>query len=429
MSRPSAGMRARTASLHVGNHRLFDGVAYGMLLFLISIGLSVTLGLMNFVNLAHGAFAMLGGYVCVRADDARRAAVPRRRCRSPSSRRRSPARCSSARSTAASTGAAHLDQVLFTIGLVFMAVAAATYLFGPRSSRCSLPACLRGQVRSARHRPRRLPAVPDRGRASAITAALHLAGRAHALRRAGARGGRQPRSRGRRSASTSSRVFSLTFALGSGLAGLGGALGDRRAGARPVVSAQVPGVLPARRRGRRRAARSTGRWSPRCCSASSTSPANTTCRRSARFVIYALMVVLLVLFPHGLLRQARVSDARRVAARASRRPDRWHPPELAFWLAPVVGFFVLPDHRAAGSQILDHGLFALSLDLVLGYAGIVSLGHAAFFGLGAYTAGLLAQHGWGEPLSRLLAAGAVARRSSGFVVELSGRARRRSRRG
>jgi branched-chain amino acid transport system permease protein len=60
------------------------------------------------------------------------------------------------------------------------------------------------------------------------------------------------------------------------------------------------------------------------------------------------------------------------------------------------------------SQIMIVGLFALSLDLILGYAGIVSLGHAAFFGLGAYTAGLLSVHGWGEPLSGLLAAGVVA---------------------
>lgn len=93
-------------------------------------------------------------------------------------------------------------------------------------------------------------------------------------------------------------------------------------------------------------------------------------------------------------------------------PDgRWHPAEFLFWLLPVAAFFALPDYLILGSQILITGLFALSLDLILGYAGIVSLGHAAFFGLGAYTAGLLAAHGWGEPLSGLLAAAAMA----GFV--------------
>ena len=65
-----------------------------------------------------------------------------------------------------------------------------------------------------------------------------------------------------------------------------------------------------------------------------------------------------------------------------------------------------------GSQILITGLFAVTLDLILGYAGIVSLGHAAFFGVGAYAAGLLAVHGWGEPLSGLAVAGARRARSS-----------------
>ncbi len=88
--------------------------------------------------------------------------------------------------------------------------------------------------------------------------------------------------------------------------------------------------------------------------------------------------------------------------------DRWHPLEIVFWLVPVAVFFALPSSLVLGSQILIVGLFALSLDLILGYAGIVSLGHAAFFGVGAYTAGLLAVHGWGEPLTGLLVAAAVA---------------------
>jgi branched-chain amino acid transport system permease protein len=82
--------------------------------------------------------------------------------------------------------------------------------------------------------------------------------------------------------------------------------------------------------------------------------------------------------------------------------------EIAFWLVPVAAFFLLPGYLVLGSQILIVALFALSLDLILGYAGIVSLGHAAFFGAGAYTAGLLSVHGWGEPLTGLLAAAAVA---------------------
>jgi branched-chain amino acid transport system permease protein len=82
--------------------------------------------------------------------------------------------------------------------------------------------------------------------------------------------------------------------------------------------------------------------------------------------------------------------------------------EIAFWLLPVIAFFAFPSYRVLGSQVLIAGLFAVSLDLILGYAGIVSLGHAAFFGIGAYTAGLLAVHGWHEPISGLFAAAAAA---------------------
>ena len=79
------------------------------------------------------------------------------------------------------------------------------------------------------------------------------------------------------------------------------------------------------------------------------------------------------------------------------------------WIASIACFFLFPTYLAFGTQVLITILFALSLDLVLGYAGIVTLGHAAFFGAGAYTVGMLAMHwGWNEPLSGLLAAALVA---------------------
>jgi len=87
---------------------------------------------------------------------------------------------------------------------------------------------------------------------------------------------------------------------------------------------------------------------------------------------------------------------------------RWGKLEILFWLLPFVAYFAFEGYLVLASQIMIVGLFALSLDVILGYAGIVSLGHAAFFGLGAYTAGLLSVHGWGEPLTGLLAAGVVA---------------------
>jgi len=93
---------------------------------------------------------------------------------------------------------------------------------------------------------------------------------------------------------------------------------------------------------------------------------------------------------------------------ALRRRERWRPAEIAFWLGLAAVFFVFPKHLVFASQVLITGLFAMSLDLILGYAGIVTLGHAAFFGLGAYSAGLLAKYGVHEPLAGLLAAAATA---------------------
>lgn len=83
-------------------------------------------------------------------------------------------------------------------------------------------------------------------------------------------------------------------------------------------------------------------------------------------------------------------------------PQRMRWVEVAFWLALASCFFLLPDKLTLMSQILIFGLFAVSLDMALGYAGILTVGHAAFFGAGAYAAGLLAKHGWSEPFSGLL---------------------------
>ena len=123
---------------------LFDGIAYGMLLFVLAVGLAVTLGLMNFINLAHGAFAMAGGYVTLLLVN--RAGLPFF------------AGLPIAFVATALIGAlfertlyvhvyskSHLDQVLFTIGLVFMSVAAVDYIMGSSRIFIKLPAALEGQ--------------------------------------------------------------------------------------------------------------------------------------------------------------------------------------------------------------------------------------------------------------------------------------------
>jgi branched-chain amino acid transport system permease protein len=100
-----------------------------------------------------------------------------------------------------------------------------------------------------------------------------------------------------------------------------------------------------------------------------------------------------------------------LAARA-----RWQPLEIVFWLGAFAAIYLLPDRHLILTEVAWLGLFALSLDLILGYAGIISLGHAAFFGLGAYTAALLAKHAIiNEPVLALLAAGFVAM-ALGFIT-------------
>ena len=124
---------------------LFDGLAYGMLLFVLACGLSVTLGLMNFVNLAHGAFAMAGGYITVIVVN--RFGVP------------FAGGLVLAFLVTAAIGAvlertlyvhvyakSHLDQVLFTIGLVFMSVAGVDYFMGSSQQFVQIPAALQGQL-------------------------------------------------------------------------------------------------------------------------------------------------------------------------------------------------------------------------------------------------------------------------------------------
>lgn len=98
------------------------------------------------------------------------------------------------------------------------------------------------------------------------------------------------------------------------------------------------------------------------------------------------------------------------------RRHRLRPLEALPWIIAIAAYFLFPTYLPLASQILIMVLFALSLDLILGYAGIITLGHAAFFGVGAYTAGIIAVQGWHEPITALIAGGVVA----GLVGLISG---------
>src|SRR3979411_2228069 len=200
---------------------LFDGVAYGMLLFVLACGLAVTLGLMNFVNLAHGAFAMTGGYIC---------AVLVNQSGWPFFAALPLAFVASALIGAVLERAlyrhlytrSHLDQVLFSVGLVFMSVAAVDYVMGSSRIFIKLPVALEGQfdlfrVGSGRYR---LMIIVICG---LLTAALQLI---LARTRFGSRlraAVDDPRAASGLGINVP-QVFAFTFAFGCGLAGLGGAL-------------------------------------------------------------------------------------------------------------------------------------------------------------------------------------------------------------
>jgi len=209
---------------------LFDGFAYGMLLFLLSVGLSVTLGMMNFVNLAHCSFAMVGGYASVTLMNglgwpffatlpfafAAAAVVSVALERSLFRRLYQ---------------ASDLDQVLLTIGLVFISVAAAAYFFGTVQQPVQLPSYLRGyfSVLGVHFGFYRLFLV---GTALVITLIL-VGALEHTRFGAQVRAAVDDQRVARGLGINVDGVFALTFALGSGLAGLGGALAIEMVGLDP----------------------------------------------------------------------------------------------------------------------------------------------------------------------------------------------------
>lgn len=209
---------------------LFDGIAYGMLLFVLACGLSVTLGLMNFINLAHGAFAMAGGYVTVvlvnRMGVPFFAALPL------------------AFFATAALGVlmertlyrhvyskSHLDQVLFTIGLVFMSVAAVDYVMGSQQVFVQLPRALEGrfEVMGVGIGKYRLLVIVICGLMLAALQFMLTRTRFGSRLRAAVDDPRTARGLG----INVNAVFAVTFAIGSGLAGLGGALGVELLGLDP----------------------------------------------------------------------------------------------------------------------------------------------------------------------------------------------------
>lgn len=275
---------------------LFDGIAYGMLLFILACGLSITLGLMNFVNLAHGAFAMAGGYVTVILMN--RYGISFYLC------------LPAAFLVTALIGAAlevtlyrrlyrasHLDQVLFSIGLVFMAIAAADYFMGGQQQLINLPAELRGRFDFfgiGIGRSRLFVIVICAILAVALQLALTRT-RFGSQLRAAVDDGRVARGLG----INVSTIFVLTFALGSGLAGLGGALGADMLGLDPnfplkfliyfMIVVTVGGTSSI-----------TGPFIAALLLGIADVAGKYYLPQAGAFIIYAVMILVLILRPNGL---------------------------------------------------------------------------------------------------------------------------------
>jgi branched-chain amino acid transport system permease protein len=279
---------------------LFDGIAYGMLLFVLACGLSVTLGLMNFVNLAHGSFAMAGGYITLVLVN--RLGVPF-----------FPGLAIAFVATAL-IGAlfertlyvhvynrSHLDQVLFTIGLVFMSVAAVDYVLGSQQVFIQIPNALQGRfelfgVGIGRYR---LLIIVICGLLT-VGLQLILAGTRFGSRlRASVDDARVARGLG----INVNGVFALTFAFGSGLAGLGGALGAEILGLDPtfplkhlvyfLIVVTVGGTSSI-----------TGPFLASLLIGIGDVAGKYYVPKFGAFVIYTIMIVMLILRPQGLFARA-----------------------------------------------------------------------------------------------------------------------------
>lgn len=280
---------------------LFDGVAYGMLLFVLACGLAVTLGLMNFVNLAHGAFAMAGGYVTAVLSS--RYGVPFLATLPLAFLVPALVGLALERTLYVHLyGRSHLDQVLFSIGLVFMAVAAVDYTMGSQQQFVRLPSWLQGrtEVLGVQIGLYRAFIIAVCGVLVVALQLLLTRTRFGSRLRAAVDDPRVARGLG----INVGLIFAVTFAVGSGLAGLGGALGAEILGLDPtfplkfmiyfLIVVTVGGTTSI-----------TGPFLASLLLGVADVAGKYYVPELGAFVIYTLMIVVLVLRPQGLFARAR----------------------------------------------------------------------------------------------------------------------------
>jgi branched-chain amino acid transport system permease protein len=385
-----------------------DGFAYGMVLFLIAIGLTVTLGVMRVVNLAHCAFAMVGGYgalALIQAGLDYFAAL--------------------ALAVAGTMlfgillersffkaiyRTSELDQLLITIGLTFVLIAGCNAVFGPDLFSLPLPRFLQGTYEGwgfVLSRYRAFLVAVSGMVAAGMWWGLEFTSFGAKLRAAVD----NPRM-ARCVAIKVSQIFTLTFAGGCGLAALGGILGAAMLPLEPwyglkylVLTLMVVAVG------------GLGSIKGSLVAALLLGLVDTFGRyyvpAAGAFVIYVLTGALLLWRPNGLF--GRAADERAATARAhvvqpygAFDPPRWHALDVLPWLLIVAVWFTGDSYLPLATQVMIMIIFALSLDLALGYGGIETLGHAAFFGVGGYAAAIFARHVSADPIMDLGVAAAMA---------------------
>ncbi len=429
--------------------QLLNGLQLGIILFLMAAGLTLTFGIMNLVNLAHGSLFMLGAYLGVTFALWTGSFV-----------------AGFLLSGVATFGVGlvmehlvirhlyrrdHLDQVLCTVGLVYVFNEATRMVFGPEPLHAPVPAILTGTVEL-------IPGAPYPAyRLAIIAAGLAIAAALYVLiarTRTGMliRAGASNRTMASVLGVNIGAVFAVVFAIGAALAGLAGfiaapiltvypgmgdnililalvvlVVGGMGSVKGAFVAALLVGVIDTM--GRAYLKSLVGLVLPPVA-------ANTVAPALASMLIYILMAVVLFFRPEGLVPATGLKRPDAVAT--APEPHRTTGGPLARWRVPALGLLggallLLPviAHMAGapfwvdlGTRMLIFAIAALSLDLILGQAGLVSFGHALYLGLGAYAVGILADAGiesgfiqW--PLAMLVSA-AVAAGLSVVALRTSG---------
>ena len=280
---------------------LFDGIAYGMLLFVLAVGLAVTLGLMNFVNLAHGAFAMAGGYLTVVLMN--RYGVPFLFCLPAAFIATALAGLVLERTLYSRVyGRPHLDHVLFSIGLVFMAVAAVDYAMGSQQQVVRLPSWLQGRfdVQGIGIGKYRTFLIVVCGVLAVVLQLAVSRTRFGSRLRAAVDDRRVARGLG----IPVKAIFATTFAIGSGLAGLGGALGAEILGLDPTfpLKFMIYFLIVVVVGG---ASSITGPLAAALILGIADVAGKYYVPKMGAFVIYTLMIAILIVRPQGLFAKPR----------------------------------------------------------------------------------------------------------------------------